>query len=277
MSKLLKLKQWLTINEAARHLTQIFNEPVEYSDILQMSLDGHFKLSVNFPNTAAAKLGRIVPYKDVPLLELPNLDGTGIIHYADGYPLDETHPTKITAETPFICFDREISKIDGIWDLALMGNERIDVEFELHQIIGGPEITMINIEGTFLNRPDGTWASLQDRLDDREIIDKDGKKKKARGEHYPAGGLGDDCIKVIRTSELIEFQNRMEGHIGEKTLGNRERTTLLNIIGALLEKYVKKDEPLIDEIQQEYPAVPGLKTRTLQEKFADARRSLKSN
>lgn len=60
-------------------------------------------------------------------------------------------------------------------------------------------------------------------------------------------------------------------------IGNRERTTLLNIIGALLEKYVKKDEPLIAEIQQEYPAIPGLKTRTLQEKFAEARRSLKSN
>ena len=277
MSKLFKLKEWVAIPVAARHLSRILNDEVSEADIIQMAIDGHIRLSVIFPNRAYAKLGQIVPYRNVPLKELPNLDGKGTTTYVDGYLIEDVAPNQITQETSFVCFEDHVQSIDGIWDLAMKGNERIGVEFELHQMIGGPEVTMINVDGTFLNRPDGTWAALQDQFDDEVVTDKDGRKKKIRGDYYPAGGLGDDCIKVIRTSEILTLQNKIEGRLDDKPLSTRERSTLLNIIGVLLEKYSKKDEPLIDEIQQAYPTVPGLKRRTLQEKFAEARRSLKSN
>ncbi|MDP4835522.1 MAG: hypothetical protein NWS01_00020, partial [Burkholderiales bacterium] len=65
MSKILKLRQWVTVPEAARHLTQIMSEPVAEADVLQFALDGHIKLSVNFPNQAKARIGQIRPFKDV--------------------------------------------------------------------------------------------------------------------------------------------------------------------------------------------------------------------
>ena len=68
----------------------------------------------------------------------------------------------------------------------------------------------------------------------------------------------------------------------EKPLGERERTTLLNIIGVLVE-LIKAPKPgrdndsaLIEEMLKNYGDTAGIKERTLQAKFAAAKRSLTS-
>jgi hypothetical protein len=234
VSKLFKLKEWVTISDAARHLSQIVNEPVSEADILQMALDGHLKLSVDFPNRAKARIGRVLPFKDVPLLEMPPLDGKGPSTYADGYMLHKLKDgEQLHGETPFIHFGKEVVTIDGLWDLAMMGNERIDIEFDLQNLIGGPEVTMTNIDGTFLNRDDGTWAALQEKLEDRIATDTDGKKKTVKASYYPAGGLGTDCTRVVRTSEILTLQSKLDGAALDKPIATRERDTLLTIIAAL--------------------------------------------
>jgi hypothetical protein len=63
-NKLLKLKEWLTVPEAARYLCTIFEEEVRESDLLRMALDGHLKLSVYFVNNAEVRCGKVVPYED---------------------------------------------------------------------------------------------------------------------------------------------------------------------------------------------------------------------
>ena len=234
MSKLFKLKEWVTIPDAARYLAQIMNGTVSEADVLQMALDGHLKLSVDFPNRAKARLGRVIPYSDVPHRELPSLDGEGTFKYADGYPLhDLKNGAQLNTETPFLHFSGEIVSIDGLWDLAMMGNERIDIEYDLQSLIGGPEVTMTNIERTFLNRTDGTWATLQAQFEDRTITEADGKKKTIKGSYYPAGGLGSDCTRVVRTSEILALQTKLDGNTLDKPLANRERDTLLTIIAVL--------------------------------------------
>lgn len=239
MSKLFKLKEWVTIPDAARHLSQIVDEPVCEADVLQMALDGHLKLTVDFPNRAKARLGRVIPYKDVPHHELPSLDGEGTFTYAEGYPLNDIKDgEQLQSETPFIHFGEDVVSIDGLWDLAMLGNERIDIEFDLQNLIGGPEVTMTNIEGTFLNRSDGTWAALQDRFEDRTVAGADGKKKTIKGSYYPAGGLGTDCTRVIRTSEILALQSRLDKSALDKPLAIRERDTLLKlVIGMAIKGY----------------------------------------
>ncbi len=64
MSKLFKLKEWLIIPEAARHLSAVFDEEVNEADILRLALDKHLKLSVNFVNKAYAKRGKVVTLED---------------------------------------------------------------------------------------------------------------------------------------------------------------------------------------------------------------------
>ena len=46
MSKLFGLKEWLTLPEAARRLTDTFEEQVTDADVLRFVLDGRLKLSV---------------------------------------------------------------------------------------------------------------------------------------------------------------------------------------------------------------------------------------
>ena len=71
MSKLLKLKAWLTLDEAAKHLTLMFGEPVSKEDILRLALDRVLTLSVNLVNGAKAVAGRIVPMKKAKFTMMP--------------------------------------------------------------------------------------------------------------------------------------------------------------------------------------------------------------
>lgn len=175
-----------------------------------------------------------MPYREVSIQELPSPLGKGTLRVAAGYPLKEIkNASDLNAETLFVVFDEEVVSIDGIWDLALLGNEKIDIQHELQELINGPAVTMINIEGTFLNRSDGTWAALQSKFDDLFFDDEDEGPKKLEGSYYPAGGLGHDCTRVVRTSEILSFQSMLEGPTTDKPLSTRERDTLLSIIAVL--------------------------------------------
>ena len=47
-SSLLKLRAWLTLNEAADYLSSMTGLDVEEGDILRLALDGKLQLSLNF-------------------------------------------------------------------------------------------------------------------------------------------------------------------------------------------------------------------------------------
>ena len=63
-SKLLNLREWLTVPDAARHLSNVFEEEVSEADILRLALDEHLKLSVYFVNHAHAIRGKVVSYEE---------------------------------------------------------------------------------------------------------------------------------------------------------------------------------------------------------------------
>ena len=65
MSKLFTLKKWLTVKEAAKYLSKIFEEKVSPSDICQLAIDGHLVLSTHFINPCHAKLSDIVNFENI--------------------------------------------------------------------------------------------------------------------------------------------------------------------------------------------------------------------
>jgi len=86
-------------------------------------------------------------------------------------------------------------------------------------------------------------------------------------------------MNVMR-SELESFKAQAE----QQSVPNaRAETTYLNIIGAMLELMKSprpgrdSDTAVIDEIERNYRDKPGISTRTLQEKFAAAKRSLSAS
>lgn len=60
MSKLLKLKEWLTVADAARHLSILLEAEVNEADVYRLALEGHLTLSVLFVNPTPALGGTIV-------------------------------------------------------------------------------------------------------------------------------------------------------------------------------------------------------------------------
>jgi hypothetical protein len=213
-TKLFQLKEWLTIRDAARQLTLMLNEDVSEADIYQLALDGNLILSVYLPNEVDARKGRLIQYDEVKWNGFPQLDDCEYIkgsdgkinmvhkktkplmHIPDALLIDGDVPVQ---EARWLRLEEQVSRIDGLWDLAMMGAERLDIEHLLLQEISGLSCDSINLEGVFLINGD-MWANPQAKFKG-DKLDKDGKNR-----FYPAGSLDRfDHILVIKQGSIIDF------------------------------------------------------------------------
>ncbi len=268
MSVLLSLKEWVTLEEAAQHLSAVFKESVSLADIYRFSLSGHLTISSNFVNHARVRKGRKMAIRDAGFRMLPDFirDKEDIEPRTRLNFAEETMPefrawlekdignmelfttpepsrkffmingNRISA-TDCMQFDKEVTSIEGIWDLAMIGAERLDIEHALQFEIGGPEITLVHLDGVYLTRADGEIAWLQEHFKNNECASERQAKMAWDDDnaYYPAGGLPPDSVLVVRTKNLLQFIENTTGggQSPEKPLDERERTTLLCIIGAL--------------------------------------------
>lgn len=270
MSKLFKLKEWLTVPEAAKHLSGIFEEDVTEADVLRLALDRHLKLSVLFPNGMQCRFGKLVAIDDAEYEEVPSLNGNEVVRLYGGPVLHtggcETHVLKLSDK---------MAELRGIYDLPMIGGEELDVEHAYQQLIGGPEITRVAIDGAFVEGRDGLICQLCEHYDenvwqigskaqlakleaffssgdsglskekidegmqkykqDREIFQKEMASKPEIERYYPMGGLPQDVVWVVRTEILREFEQSINGNASGSPmpLATTERHTLLKQIGAL--------------------------------------------
>ena len=270
MSKLLKLKRWLSVPDAARHLTILLGEEVSEADMFRLALDGHVTLSVNLVNGARGRLGSFVPREQVVWEAVPSIDGLRVVEMPDGIALRDG-----SAITLF----SEVSNIKGLWDLPLIGAEALDVEHRCQQLTGGPPVTMVHLDGAFVRNGD-VWCQL---LEQSEQCEPDQRPFFL----YPAGAMPEDAVFVFRTDELARFQAELSkaDDLERKAaapLAARSEATYLIIIGGLLE-LVRTPRPgrdsdaaVIRELIHNYNDKPGISKTTLEAKFADARRRLNS-
>lgn len=275
-NKLLKLRDWLTVQEAARHLSNLFEDEVSEADVLRLALDGHLKLSVNFVNHAYAKQGKLISLEEddefVSLLkEIPDENREKFIKGMEKFNMFGSRIPKLSDK---------VTSIDGVWDLSMVGNERLDIEHEYQMMTGGPEITLQGLDGAFVERGDDQVCQLQTDYDDNEyhsgssaqlkkikehIANKNIQEDQARellsqykknreeylkkrkkinhsDNYFPAGGLPHDSVLVVRTQALIDLQERLSEDDSKKnrSVDIRSETTYLNIIGAMLETFIHR-------------------------------------
>lgn len=236
MKKLFKLKRWVSIPDAATYLSSVLEEEVRESDVLLLALDGNLKLAVHLPNGANAKRLDRVNEEEVEYITLPTLDGTGTLTIPKNGPLfkDKDGTYQVSRDTVY--------SLDGdVWGLRMFGGARLDVEHRFHLLTGGPAITSVDLEGNvFVDDARGNIYQLQNLFGDKDNYPKDKLKKpyNHKDNYYPAGGLPEDSIFVVLTSELTRFEATLsETHnTHTKPLGTTERTTLLTIIAALVQE-----------------------------------------
>lgn len=207
MKKLFKLKQWLTLEQAAHHLSGVCGEPVSEADVLRLGLDGHLKLSVYFVNHARARRGVVVSLEETETcifahdVNSPLRDMLSALPRVRGFESKQQLPREVVQglrdgslfhcvmdipirDGQFLHLADKVESISGVWDLPLIGAERLDVEHAFQQLTGGPEVTLTVLDGTFVENVAGEIAQIQDRFDSpemREIRQEAIDKLKAMG------------------------------------------------------------------------------------------------
>jgi hypothetical protein len=270
LSKLFKLKEWVTIEEAAAHISNLLGEPATEADIYRFALDGYIKISANFINHAQARLGKFVSTDDVDFV----LVETSIL---TGDKMDIPYQMPVNCETRvskdlWISLEREVRSISGIWDLTMCGAESLDIEHSYQQLTTGLEITLVALDGVFVEKGEivaqlqtsfddneyqkGSTAQKNDisrylasnsiteeeskdvwdqyKIDRKEFLDQQ-KSKTKENRYFPSGGLDEqDYVLVVRTKELTRFiQSLDDSTVSNRPLTSKERNSLLVLIGAL--------------------------------------------
>lgn len=212
VSRLHRLREWLRVPEAAQYLAVVFGESVSEADVLRLALDRHLTLSVRFPNHVRAKLA------------LPPLSPTqlGVLVERMARIRSRRATPSSRKRTANDKHDRVVTLQDTeVYDLPLVGGERLDVEQEYQRLTDGPAIELIAIDGTFVERNNHRYQ-IQDQIHIHSVATD-----------IPAARLPTDCVLVIRRSALDEFVTMATGQKADKPLGTRERDTLSHIIWAL--------------------------------------------
>ena len=116
--KLFKLKEWLTLADAALHLSIILGDDVREADVLRLALDGHLKLSARFVNHTRARRGRVVPLEEAETFEMRE-------NFLTGKTIKAIRGLQIR-EGEILELDNEIVTLEGVWDLPMIGAETLD-------------------------------------------------------------------------------------------------------------------------------------------------------
>lgn len=220
MSKLFKLKQWMTVADAAARLSDTFGESVREVDVYRLALDGHLTLSVFFVNSVESRHCKAVQPNEIEWCDLPSLDGVKVVRAP-------VHHRVLKLAQGLYLVEPGKCPLEGLWDLPLIGGERLDVEFEFQRVSGGPNVTAASLEGVFVKGPNGSLFEIQD-------------------DDHPAGSLPDDCVFVVRTEALIQFEQSMSGDLSkeDRPIQTKERRSLLVVIAALAqEAKINIDQP----------------------------------
>lgn len=214
MSKLLKLKEWVTIEDAAKHLSIMFGEDVTSADVLRLALDGELTLSVNFVNGADARRGALVSMQQVKFAKFPKdmkaaNQAKAPGDYKGGYqkiplgvPLDDGN---------FIELSDEIVSLWGVLDLPMIGCERLDIEHLYQKMTAGPSVTLQGLDGSFVIDQDGIYYQLQEDYDDNEYVigsRAQGRMLEARIEREELDTETIEKLRGIYKQERELFKNR---------------------------------------------------------------------
>ena len=219
MNKLMSLKQWVTVLDAAHYLSAVWNsEPVSEADVLHMGLDGHLRLSVKLVNYTAVRPAKFLPIPKENIFEKPLANGATARGF-QGLFLPINHEGTHVVEV-----ENKSRMLKGLFDLPMIGNEKTHIENLYHPLIGGPLTRPSETYGAFVERRDGPLYQLQSR-----------DKTRKYSPFFPALSLPEDALIVVRTEALQECAQAANGAPkgSDKPLTTTERNTLLVIIAAL--------------------------------------------
>lgn len=293
MSKLFKLKEWLTLTEASERLSVFLDEKVSVADCLQLALDKHITISAIFNDSQHAIQAKVITTTQRKQLSKfitrTTEDGAYI-----GLMGEDRFASNRELDFEYEVIERHGDVFQlrhGIYDLPMLGAEELDVMHKLDLSAGRVPREFCNIEGPFLITPYGMvnvlsqfnpWMLKANDSGSPEYYDKvknefvDFTHEGYHGFLYPADALRD--FELVFRRESIEKFEQEHSDNAQQSLKLDES---LHVIGALLNA-LKKAEPASKRWTQEALKAEmvdhgvNLSPRLLDEYFSMANKHFKS-
>lgn len=201
-SKLLKVKKWVDLNEAAQRLSIALNEPVNALDLMELALDNELVLSVKLPfdkKYVARKMWEnSIPMGDrlKKLFLFENFFFDGRESEKDDAYIKKENEYLIKKHLDFLAnnFDFEwteeqktfdyycnsirmveweygdIDYLEGsVYELSMLGSEYIDVMWLIQQNKEREMDELTNLNGVILRSNEGVLYNLQEKFDEEYI------------------------------------------------------------------------------------------------------------
>jgi len=245
MSKLFKLKEWLTLGEAETHISNVLGESFTIADIYKFALDGHLVLSVNFVNIVKAKKITFIKKEDIKYRKVlaKNIQRIPEGAYAN-VPINAKYP--ISRECWVESIENKVESLSGVWDLPMIGTEKFSIMQLYQQEISSnievkvPETMSVYVKGAEETYQLQLLLTMEQYRELHSNLTVNGLKPKIADSAlaYPASRLDEmDHVLVVKVKEVTRFIQSLEDTPREaKPLHDKERTTLLLLFGSMLKK-----------------------------------------
>lgn len=272
MSKLHKLKEWYSIEDAAKRLSVTFSELITAKDLIQLAVEGHISLSWYIRHVAASevKFGR-------KKINLSLLDS------------DEVQDCIV--EKFFWAGNDYVDILDGPHHILLDHCKALS-DYLLAQITNtGGEL--ISLDGYYVTNGQGKFWNIVEVFDE-DSIEGDGYERNLKiyhsSKYYPSGKWPEMSELGFTRGDIENFESSLfENTNVHNEMKTKEREAYLNIIGALLGLLLGKSsndipysqfrsqQAIIDAIHANFGKGHGLSQRNLEDKFSKAKEKLKSS
>mgnify|MGYP001049091774 CR=1 FL=1 len=293
MSLLSTLKQWLTLEESAAYLSENLGESVAVADIFRLVADGHIELYWKAQQADAhpMALACVPSFGDAFAISCGFFDSEWREREAEySAEAKQSGPltTKLFSKVDWVACDgkQTVMTLDGVYRLEFSLSVEMRKWLWASAVRGGQLYN--NLHGLWIGDSDGQIWCVVDYRDPALVSSGDLGFTLTDPWYRPTD-------KTPRNSELLISKAEIESLVSdfpntstepEQPLGSRERNTLLNIIGGLLELILgespsgqklsrfESQAAVIDGLLARYEGKAGIKKRTLEEKFAKAKRQL---
>lgn len=183
VNKFTTLKKWLTVPDVAKRFSNFFDEDITEADVLQQALDGHFKISINIVRPVKVRRTKVVAWDGTEWLMFPRMMNKNplppeqTLGNAKCPPILEALWKRIPEDERkmfmpvllgrridderFLILDQQITEISGIFDLPMIGDERLDVEYQYHLLTGGAVVGLQSMGDAYVEDENRVICQLQ--------------------------------------------------------------------------------------------------------------------
>ncbi len=251
ISKLSKLKRWLSLDEAAKTMSTLLGEQVDIKDLYRFAIDGHLTLSINFLNDTPVRKVSLIRAEDIRYKTITPKHKNFSKNMRVNVPVGVRY--QISKEYWIKDESKDWYKVKGVYDLAMVGAE----QYEISQLLyPESEVKIPIISGFYVKNGDQIYKlqalhkpsvshDQQAPVQSKNEVEGDeddsahiSLKPRVLQQAVSASSLWDHEYElVIKTGEVTRFIQSLEDEPipssqDEKSLSPRERGTLLTIIGA---------------------------------------------